>query len=258
VSALTAGLAVALGRSDWPVVGAAALAGQLSVGWCNDARDGARDSQAGREDKPVAAGLVAPALLWGLALVALAAAFPLSWWAGGPDALLVHLVAIGAAWAYNLGLKATVLSWVPYAVAFALLPAFVWLGLPGSPWPPWWVMLTAALLGTAAHLTNALPDRHADTATGCEGIATRMPPRTTRLLTAGLVLGAVVVAAFGAPGPITPARWLSLAAALVLTGQAVRPPRRVGERRPMFAVGGVAAIGVLLVATAFDIGAAPA
>lgn len=259
VAALTAGLALALGRGiDSLVVGAAALAGQLSVGWSNDARDAVPDACSGRIDKPVVAGAVAPGLLWGIALAGVVAAVPLSWWAGGADALLVHMVAIGAGWAYNLALKSTVLSWLPYAVAFALLPAFVWLGLPTSPWPPWWVMLTSALLGTAAHLTNALPDMDADAKTGRAGIATRLHPRTTRLLTAGLVLAGVAVAALGAPGPVTPGRWVSLAAALTLTSQAVRAPRGVGDRRPMLAVGGVAAIGVLLVATAFGEGEVPA
>ncbi len=240
------------------MVGAAALAGQLSVGWSNDARDAEPDARAGRTDKPVAAEAVSPRLLWILALVGLVAAVPLSWLAGGADALLVHMVAIGAAWAYNLELKSTVLSWLPYAVAFALLPAFVWLGLPTSPWPPWWVMLTSALLGTAAHLTNALPDLDADARTGRTGIVTRLHPRTTRLLTAGLVLTGVAVAAFGAPGPVSPGRWVSLVAALTLTSQAVRAPRGVGDRRPMVAVGAVAAIGVLLVATAFEEGEVPA
>ncbi|MDQ3537656.1 MAG: hypothetical protein M3415_02480, partial [Actinomycetota bacterium] len=37
-------------------VGAAVLAGQLSVGWLNDFLDADRDRVAGRVDKPIAAG----------------------------------------------------------------------------------------------------------------------------------------------------------------------------------------------------------
>ena len=38
--------------------------------------------------------------------------------ASGLLAGLAHLVGVAAAWAYNLGLKSTRISWVPYAVAF--------------------------------------------------------------------------------------------------------------------------------------------
>lgn len=251
VTGLTMGLAVAVGRgADSLVVGAAVLAGQLSVGWGNDAVDARRDSGARRTDKPTATGEVEPQLLALLSVLALIAAVPLSWWAAGPTGTAVHLVAIGAGWAYNLGLKATVVSWAPYTVAFALLPAFVWLGLPGAPWPPWWVTVTAGLLGTAVHLVNALPDRALDIADGTTGVVTRLPARTTRRVTAGLVLAAVAVAVLGAPGAPTTAGWLGLLAAVALTAQAVRPPSGPGDRRAMVAIGGVAAIGVLLVATA--------
>jgi hypothetical protein len=40
-------------------------------------------------------------------------------WLGGAAALATVL----CAWAYNLTLKATVLSWLPYAIAFGMLPA---------------------------------------------------------------------------------------------------------------------------------------
>ena len=60
--------------------------------------------------------------------------------AAGRQAGAAHLTGVAAAWAYNLGVKRTAASWVPYALAFGLLPAFVTLGLPGRPWPPAWAM----------------------------------------------------------------------------------------------------------------------
>src|SRR5450759_3157221 len=39
-------------------------------------------------------------------------------WGGGSAALFTVL----CGWAYNLGLKSTVLSWLPYAIAFGFLP----------------------------------------------------------------------------------------------------------------------------------------
>src|ERR1019366_4440072 len=85
------------------------------------------------------------------ALAALTAAVPLSF-ASGWRAGLVHLTAVLLAWAYNARLKATAASFVPYAVAFPLLVAFVTLGGPAASWPPWWALAAAALLGCSAHL----------------------------------------------------------------------------------------------------------
>src|SRR5271165_5323293 len=139
VTALTIALAVGTGRSAVGVffAGAAVLAGQLSVGCHNDWLDATRDAATGRPDKPVAAGLVSRRTVGWCALAALIAAVPLSF-ASGWRAALAHLTAVGLAWAYNARLKATVFSFVPYAVAFPLLVAFVTLGGPRASWPPWW------------------------------------------------------------------------------------------------------------------------
>src|SRR5271169_840243 len=53
------------------LVALAVLAGQLSVGWSNDARDAERDTASGRTDKPAAVGLISARALWLAAAVAL-------------------------------------------------------------------------------------------------------------------------------------------------------------------------------------------
>ena len=63
----------------------------------------------------------------------------------GPAAGLMHVGCVASAWAYNLGLKATVWSWVPYAVSFGGLTAVV--TLADGEAPPWWWPVGAALLG---------------------------------------------------------------------------------------------------------------
>jgi 4-hydroxybenzoate polyprenyltransferase len=159
VTAIAAALAVSTGRSLAGVV-AVALAvgtGQLSIGWSNDYFDRTRDASSGRGDKPVAAGAL-PARTVGLAaLVTVGACVPLSllsgWRAG-----TAHLIAVALGWLYNLGVKGTWASLIPFALAYALLPAFVVLGLPGHPTPVWWLLLAGALLGCGGHFANALPD----------------------------------------------------------------------------------------------------
>nr|MDQ6919831.1 UbiA family prenyltransferase [Candidatus Dormibacteraeota bacterium] len=129
VTGLTTALAVSVGRgwgSVW--VTAAVLSGQLSVGWANDYIDRDRDRAAGRTSKPIAGVRIGATTVRNAAIVALVLAVPLSL-LSGPAAAAVHLTAIALAHAYNLWLKATVLSVVPYALAFAMLPVFVTLGL---------------------------------------------------------------------------------------------------------------------------------
>ncbi|MEU4833443.1 UbiA family prenyltransferase [Streptosporangium sp. NPDC023615] len=246
VTVLVTALAVASGRdaAGCALVAAAVLTGQLSVGWCNDAVDAARDAAAGRTDKPVAGGAVSGRAVWAAAFTALALCVPLSL-ASGPAAGAVHLVGVAAAWAYDLGLKATVLSWLPYAVGFGSLPAFVTLGLPGHPWPAWWVVLAAALLGCGAHLANVLPDIPADLAGGVRGWPQRLGAGRVRALIPLPLLAATAVLVLGPGRPPGAGEWAALAAAAVLAagGPALG---RASPRVPFAAAIAVAAVDVVL------------
>lgn len=179
---------------------AAVLAGQLSIGWSNDWLDAARDVAVGRTDKPVVSGAVTARTLRTAAVVALAACVVLSF-AGGVAAGVAHVGVVAMGWAYNLGLKSTVWSWLPYAVAFALLPAFVVLALPGDARPAGWLLAVGALLGVGAHLANVLPDLEDDAATGVRGLPHRLGRRVTGVLAPAVLAAAVVVAVLGPPGP---------------------------------------------------------
>ncbi|WP_237534301.1 UbiA family prenyltransferase, partial [Streptomyces sp. SID3343] len=183
VTALTTALAHAAGRDarGCLLVGGAVLSGQLSVGWCNDAVDAARDRAAERAEKPTVTGQVSAERVATAARVALVVCVPLSY-ASGRAAGTAHLVGVAAAWAYDLGLKDTPLSWLPYAIGFASLPAFVTLGLPGRPAPAWSVVAAAALLGCGAHAADVLPDLAGDQATGIRGGPHRLGARGIRAL----------------------------------------------------------------------------
>jgi 4-hydroxybenzoate polyprenyltransferase len=240
-------LSAAAGRSPagCVLVAATVLTGQLSVGWCNDTVDRERDRTAGRRDKPVALGLVSARTTGTAAGLALAACVPLSL-ANGVWAGLVHLVAVACAWAYDLGVKRTVASWVPYAVSFGLLPAFVTLGLPGHPLPPAWATTASALLGVGAHLANVLPDLDDDLATGVHGLPQQLGRRRSRVLATAVLVAASGVLAVGPPGPPGPAGWLGLAAAAAVAVAGVAGPGRDRSRAPFLAAVAVAGIGVAL------------
>lgn len=240
-------LAVATGR-DVPglfVVGAALLAGQLSIGWLNDYLDAPRDRTVGRRDKPVAAGLVPRGVVGVAALVALVLCVPLSL-LSGVAAGLAHLLAVASGWAYNLGVKATAVSVLPYTVSFGLLPAFVVLGLPGHPLPAGWLVAAAALLGSAAHFANVLPDLADDAATGVRGLPHRLGAGASRAVAAGLLLAASAVLAVGPSGP--PSAFglvvLVLATGILLAGFLLG--RRPGSRAAFRSILVVALLDVLV------------
>jgi 4-hydroxybenzoate polyprenyltransferase len=216
VTALVTALAVAAGRgtAGSVLVAAAILTGQLSVGWCNDAVDALRDTAAGRGDKPVVSGQVDVKTVRVSAISAVIVCVPLSF-ACGLVAGAVHLVAVAGAWAYNLRLKATLLSWVPYVVGFGSLPVFVVTGLPGRPWPAWWVVAAAAALGLGAHLANVLPDIAQDMAVGVRGWPQRLGASRVRTLIPAPLLAASALLVFAPPGPPDAVSWAGLAAATV-------------------------------------------
>ncbi len=216
VSAVAAGLAASTDRSLASVVlaTAAVFAGQLSVGWLNDLIDAPRDTQVGRTDKPLATGAVASSSVRFAFNVSAVAAVILSLFSGMP-AGAAHIAALASAWAYDLGVKGTAFSVVPFAVSFGLLPAFLSMGAPGAPFPPLWLMGAAAALGSAAHFVNVLPDLADDAATGVHGLPHRLGPLASRIATAALVLTTSVLLVFGPPGTPSP---LGLAAVPLAVG----------------------------------------
>ncbi|MEU1433840.1 UbiA family prenyltransferase [Streptomyces sp. NPDC005775] len=223
---------------------AAVLSGQLSVGWCNDAFDARRDAAAGRRGKPVADGSVGRRTVWAAAFTAALLCVPLSL-ACGPLAGAAHLTAVAAAWAYNLRLKATVLSWLPYVIGFGTLPAVAALTLPGSPGPTWWAVTAGALLGLAAHLGDVLPDIEDDLRHGVSGLPHRLGATATGLLLPVPLVAASAVLALGPAGPPGPwgAATLAVAAPVALAGLLLA---RTWRKAPLAAAALVAAADVTL------------
>jgi 4-hydroxybenzoate polyprenyltransferase len=215
------------------LVAIAVLLGQLSIGWCNDAVDAARDVAAGRPDKPVVAGLVTREQLWLAAIAALAACVPVSL-ALGLAAGAVHLVAVASGWCYDLLLKPTAASPLPYAVSFGLLPAVA--TLAGSPpaWPPAGVLAGAALLGTGAHFANTVGDADHDAATGVRGLPQRLGPTASLRVSAVLVALAAVALLTAARGSSVWTVGLLAAGAVLAVAGAVLAGRMIGRGRRAF------------------------
>jgi 4-hydroxybenzoate polyprenyltransferase len=255
VSAVAAGLAAGTARPVASVVvaTAAVLCGQLSVGWLNDFVDADRDTKVGRRDKPLAAGEISRPAVRNAFIAAALAAVALTL-ASGPLAAAAHLIALAFAWAYDLGVKATAYSVVPFAVSFGLLPAFLSLGAPGEPLPPWWLMAAAASLGSAAHFVNVLPDLADDHATGVRGLPHRLGASASRLLTAALVLASSVLLVFGPDGDPS---WQALVSVALAVGILVVGFLLDGRPRSRAAFRAVMLVALLDVMLLLQIGVSP-
>lgn len=221
----------------------AVLAGQLSIGWSNDLLDLDRDRQVGRSDKPLAVGSVDPGLVRSACAVAVLATVVLSL-ACGLLAGLVQIGCVACGWAYNLGLKATVWSWLPYALAFGGLPVFVTLAGGGT--PVWWMAAAGALLGVGAHLVNTLPDLDDDRATGIVGLPHRIGAEATRRTAVAVLLAATLLLAWQADALGTLARLVPVVAAVALAMVALRG----SGRTPFRAVVTLAVVDVVVLAVA--------
>jgi 4-hydroxybenzoate polyprenyltransferase len=245
VTALVTALAISAGiHGRSALLAGAVLCGQLSVGWSNDAIDAPLDRQAARPDKPIATGAVSRRTVAWCAGIALAADVPLSLSLGRRPGLF-HLAAVGLAWSYNLGLKRTVVSPVPYAVAFGLVPVVVAAMLPGAPAPAGVLIIGGACCGVAAHFANTVGDAAEDAMTGVRGLPQRLGPARSTIIAGGFI-GLAVLCVLNAAGahPLTvTASVVDVAIALILP-IALRLPRL---RRLAFRLV-IIAVAVLVVA----------
>jgi 4-hydroxybenzoate polyprenyltransferase len=238
-------LSAGLDEARVALVAAGVLAGQLSVGWSNDIIDASRDRVVGRRDKPLATGALSlrtARSACGIALVAVVL-LSLLW---GLAAGVVHLACVAVAWAYNLGIKATALSWLPFAVAFGGLPTAVMLAGPGASLPPVWIPVSGALLGVGAHFLNVLPDLRDDEHCGIRGLPHRLGQRWVPVVAVTLLATATTVIAMGTtsvPPQVLAACVIavSLLAMVALVG---------GGRVPFQAAMAIAVLDVLLLLAA--------
>ncbi|WP_114589041.1 UbiA family prenyltransferase [Microbacterium arborescens] len=240
VTALALALGLAAGLEPWrlAVLVASVLFGQLSIGISNDAIDRERDRAVGRTDKPLVRGEVSNRAAWiaagGSAVIALALSAVLGW-----GMLLAHAVTIVSAWSYNLGLKSTPVSVVPFLVSFGLFPSLATLSSPDPTLAAPFAAVAGAALGAAVHLTNVLPDLDDDRDTGVRGLPHRLgAPVSIIIAVAGIVVAAIAVLIGGRSEGVLP--WLFFSVVLVLAVAVVvrmrlRGPDRTGFRLVMAA-----------------------
>jgi 4-hydroxybenzoate polyprenyltransferase len=190
---------------------------QASIGTLNDLVDAPRDA-GHKPGKPIPAGLVPTRLAVAAvacgAGVGVALAIPSGWGTVG-----LALVGLAIGYGYDLGLKGTAWSWLPFAVGIPLLPVYGWLGATGTLPASFSILLPLAVMaGVALAIANAGADAQRDATAGVTSVAIRLGLERAWAVNAVLV-GVVVVVAVAtlatggaAPGALAGA----LAAALVI------------------------------------------
>jgi 4-hydroxybenzoate polyprenyltransferase len=190
-SALIFGIGLGDIRLWW--IAAIMLLVQFSISALNEWADADLDRQAGRR-RPIPLGLVSKSTALTVAVLCAVAAFLLSTLANfGTVALLLVGIGLACGWAYDLRFKGTPLSFLPFAIAFPLMP--FWIGLvAGRPAGSLGVLfLGGSPLAIAIHLADAIPDRERDRAAGLRTLAVTVGRPGAEMVAAGLLLVGTLV-----------------------------------------------------------------
>lgn len=143
---------------------------QFSISALNEYADAELDARAGRM-RPIVVDLLNRKAAVLLAVVFGLVAIGLSGVAFGVVPTLLTVAGLACGWGYDIWLKPTPLSFLPFATAFPLLP--IWVGVlahrPATSFIP--VILGGVPLAVGIHLADAIPDRDNDRHAGLNNLA---------------------------------------------------------------------------------------
>jgi 4-hydroxybenzoate polyprenyltransferase len=184
-------------------VGLAMTLLQLGIGVVNDLVDAPADA-GWKAGKPIPDGLVEPGAARVVAVGLFAGGVALGW-SVSPTIAGLSLVVIGIGLAYDLRLKGTPWSWLPFALGIPILPVYGWLGATGGLPAPFAALVPAAVAaGAALAIGNSLVDVERDRSAGRTSVAavlgTKSASRAMVLLLGGVALIAVISAMLAGSG----------------------------------------------------------
>jgi 4-hydroxybenzoate polyprenyltransferase len=99
---------------------------------------------------------------------------------------LVYMLGVGCGVAYNFYFKFSVLSPLPFAIAFAALPSSIAVSKEIN--PPLWMLLGGSIFGMAAHFINVIKDMEQDNISGIEGLPQRLGTKNSIITAASLII----------------------------------------------------------------------
>ena len=167
---------------------------QASIGTLNDLVDIGRD-RGHKPGKPLPRGLVpipaARAIAAGGLLLGLALSFAVR-----PILVVIAVAGVATGYVYDLRLKTSRWSWLPFTIGIPLLPVYAWLGATGRLPAAFLVLVPLAVMGGAAlALANELADDERDRGAGVETSVGALGRARAWRLGAGLQALVAVVAA---------------------------------------------------------------
>jgi 4-hydroxybenzoate polyprenyltransferase len=178
---------------------------QLCIGVINDVVDLPADAVA-QPYKPLVRGVLGRSTAaWAgvvLGVIGLGVAATINWATLGLDA-----AALSAGLAYDLGLRRTVFSWVPWWGGMAVLPLAAYATVGAIPSRMLVLIPLSALIAIGLHLANAQPDIEADRRTGIRSLPVVVGDRAARwagpaALAAAGVLALVLAFPLSQAGPL--------------------------------------------------------
>lgn len=179
-----------------PIIVAMALV-QIAVGLFNEYSDRDLDLRA-KPDRAVPRGVLSCRQAWVAAAVSLVlglvCAAVLSLWGA-----MVLAVGGGMGMAYSARLKRTVWSWLPYAVAYPIVPLWVWVSLGVFRLDLLLIYPVVMPFAVGVHLCNQLRDYDTDLAQGMRGLVQGLGKRTAGRLCWSLltIVPLIMVVALG-------------------------------------------------------------
>ena len=148
------------------------LFAQSAIGVTNDIFDQELDART-KPWKPIVSGAVTRSLAVAMALGLVAGTIATAATLGAASFALAML-GMACGLAYDVRLKRSIFSAVPFMIAIPTLPLWVWVTLGEWQQELWWLLPLGALIGLALHLANTLPDIDDDTQHGVRGLAHRL------------------------------------------------------------------------------------
>lgn len=175
--------------------------GQLLVGFTNDLYDYQDDLKHNRTDKPLVSGKITTAQLKSAIKIVTPLAILVNLFGPlGVNGGLIYLLGVGLGISYNFYFKFTLLSPLPYALAFAALVAAIVVATDRT--PPLWLLISSACLGVAAHFANVIKDINEDLKSEIIGLPQKLGKKTSRVIIGILLIGTTLLLNSVTPSPV--------------------------------------------------------
>ena len=175
--------------------------GQLLVGFTNDLYDYQDDLKHNRTDKPLVSGKITTSQLESAIKIVIPLMILVNLF--GPLGIkggLIYLLGVGLGVSYNFYFKFTLLSPLPYALAFAALVAAIVVATDRT--PPLWLLISSACLGVAAHFANVIKDINEDLKSEIIGLPQKLGKKASRVIIGILLIGTTLLLNFVTPSPV--------------------------------------------------------